>query len=240
MTGDQSQTIHGFNRRTLLRSSLLTGLGVAAVGGASTLFTGTASAAQPAGVDPPGSNTPQQFDWGWCNACDGLFFADNAFSGGVCPAAASDGKSDLYEHAIVKAVSYKSFDYGIYHNGSGTDYQANWCYCGNCNGLFHQASGTTITGIQPNGVCPYAAGRTPHVNSGYPYLVYHGPISGVGQPNWRFCINCYGIFFAEAGATTGGVCPEYGGNKYPHNGSGSLPYQIGYNGSIALGPSITV
>ena len=47
----------------------------------------------------------------------------------------------VYQHAVVNGVTYTSYDYGIYYDGSGTDYQPNRCYCSNRSGLFHQGSG---------------------------------------------------------------------------------------------------
>src|SRR5580698_196868 len=100
MAGEKNTpAIHGLDRRTLLRTGLLAGFGAAAVGGASTLLAGPASAAQPAGVAPPGGST-QQFDWGWCNACAGLFFAHNDPHAGTCPAPSPYG-ADVYQHAVV-------------------------------------------------------------------------------------------------------------------------------------------
>jgi hypothetical protein len=231
-----TSAIRGLDRRTLLRTSLLAGFGAAAVGSASTLLAGTASAAQPAGVDPPGSSTPQQFDWGWCNACAGLFFAHNDPHAGECPAPSPYG-ADVYQHAVVNDVLYTSYNYGIYYNGSGTDYQPNWCYCSNCSGLFHQGSGSN-----PNGICPNGGTKnTGHVNSGYPYLVYYGSVSGVGQPNWLWCSQCYGMFFAGTNPKKiGGACPLDGEGKYAHNGSTSFPYQLTYSGSLDLGISPTI
>ena len=123
MTGDESGALHQTSRRMLLRNAVLVGAGAAVVGVTSTSLAGSAQAAparlsrtQP--LATPDSAAAIQWSWAWCSRVQGLYYAHS--TGGNCPA---DHKAHGGE---------KSYNYGLYYNGSGTGYQAGWDYCRNC------------------------------------------------------------------------------------------------------------
>lgn len=95
-------------------------------------------------VDSSISNYPQP-NWGWCNKCQGGFYAGH--SGSVCPAGGSHNNA--------------GFNYSLYYrvaNNPSDGIQAGWAWCNKCQGSF-------FTG-HSHGVCP--AGGS-HNNAGYNY-----------------------------------------------------------------------
>jgi hypothetical protein len=231
MADDDSTAIHAIDRRSLLRAGLLAGFGLTAVSGTSMSLAGTARAAtaQPDSVTPPGGSS-QQFNWAWCDCCCGLFYTQNS-NFGICPATGDNGASDVNPHADI--LDYSSYDYGVFYNGSGTDWQPYWCWCSQCQGLFWGIDDNHTVG----GICPYKKGVGAHVGTGsLPYLMYHGS-SSLGQTGWYWCQNCSGIFFGGT-SKTAGWCPVYGGGKQHHDGSTSWTYQIASSGWISLGPPV--
>jgi len=91
--------------------------------------------------------------------------------------------------------------------------QTNWYQCVRCRGLFF--------GKTSNGVCPRGGEHDSYYdpkNRGRDYSLIHDQ-SGDGQPNWRWCHKCQGLFFAGNGA---GSCPAGGG----HGQSGSGNYRL--------------
>lgn len=211
MTGDESGALHQTSRRMLLRNAVLVGAGAAVVGVTSTSLAGSAQAAparlsrtQP--LATPDSAAAIQWSWAWCSKCQGLYYAHS--TGGNCPA---DHKAHGGE---------KSYNYGLYYNGSGTGYQAGWDYCRNCEGLFYSKNGTS------NESCPFFGGAEAHYGQGsYNYIIFNGSGSYTnGQAGWRWCWQCQGMFYANKNSRAG-VCPLENG-AFSHNGNGSYAYQL--------------
>jgi hypothetical protein len=215
MTGDESPGARDLRRRALPRRSLL--LGVAAGLGVASLA-GTAQAAQAASADL----LPEQPDWGWCKNCSGLFYTSNA-NYGACPFYESQPGGPI-PHA--GAGLYTSYNYKLSYSAAGTYYQPNWNWCKNCQGLFHGNA-------QQHNWCPYYSGTRQHDGSGsFAYVVYYGT-ENIGQPNWRWCKNCSGLFAVGATIQPNGVCPS-GNGIYAHDDTGSYSYQLVHSGSITL------
>jgi hypothetical protein len=85
-----------------------------------------------------------------------------------------------------------------------------WRWCSRCQGLFYIGYG--IMGTCPSSDDGGPAG--PHVMSGSGN--YGLPLdTGSGEPNWRWCGQCSGLFFGGV-AGSGGICPTGG----PHQGKG--------------------
>lgn len=224
MASDASREIRGFTRRALMRNGLLVGLGTATVVAGSVSLAGNAMAADvPTSADTPDTPAPEQFKWGWCNQCSGMFYT--AYNLGECP---YDG--DLSNHA--STTDYTSSNYGFYYNAVATsEWQGNWYWCSNCQGMFW--------GGRSAGACPSHFGNGPHDGTGkYPYVAYLGTNSAEGQGGWLWCKNCSGMFWGGSGKT-GGICPK-NGSVYAHDGSSSSNYYIGHSGYLSLGPPITV
>jgi hypothetical protein len=213
MTGDESGTIRETSRRMLLRNALLVGAGAAAVGVTSISQAGSAyaasapvSRAQLAPLAAPGADVPIQWSWAWCSKCQGLYYIGMG-TGGFCPAGGHHGGA-------------KSYNYGLYYAGEGSDYQGGWAFCSQCDGLFY-ANGEEFAGL-----CPKYQGAAAHANTNsYDYIVFYGPGSYTdSQPGWRWCWQCQGMFYANNN-TRAGVCPLDNG-RFLHNGSSSYLYQM--------------
>ena len=133
MTDVTPEATRGLNRRTLLRSGLVVGLGAAAATVGVPALTGVAQA-----------SGDLQLGWGWCSKCQALFFlapaSDMDRSNGVCPAGGMHGQdtSDIY-------YMWYGWDAPPTSNS-----QIEWNYCHKCKGLFY------LPEIQAS-ACPPAA-----------------------------------------------------------------------------------
>jgi hypothetical protein len=242
MTSGASQEIRGLGRRALLRNGLLLSLGTSTVVAASASLAGEARAGAPApaSADILAATAPEQFGWAWCDLCQGMFYSGNNTLG-HCPY-----NGNLFGHA--NKLDYSSYNYGFYYNATGTDWQAGWLWCRNCQGMFWAPSGHTSYGQ-----CPFynSNGQTgAHNGSGsFAYVAYRGSATGTGQAGWLWCKNCSGLFYAQGTAQfgiyqIGPVCPVNGGlnsrnippTYTPHDGSTSSHYYIPHSGWISLGP----
>lgn len=232
MASDASREIRGFTRRVLLRNGLLVGLGTATVVTASVPLAASALADDvPASTDSPATAAPEQFKWGWCDLCAGMFYTGNS-NYGHCPQ-----QGDLYQHASV--YDYNSDNYGFYYDAvTGGGWEGSWYWCRNCQGMFW--------GGRSAGACPYYSGNGKHNGTGsYPYVAYLGTNSAEGQGGWLWCKNCSGMFYGSGGKYNG-VCPinggesSRGGSYSQHDGTVSSNYYIGHSVAIPLGPPILV
>jgi hypothetical protein len=214
MTDETTQTIRGISRRKLLGYGIA-GLGAAAVGVASPALTGTALAAS------------QQVQWLWCSRCQGLWYGANETSGSCIATGAG--------HVITTTDTYVL----SYNTGSGSNLQANWNWCGYCQGLFYGPHQSTSD-------CPYwfntyADYNVPHnyeVDTTYNYGLQHD-LSGLNgntnpQGDWNWCNKCQGLFYGPHQSTS--VCPKPNpnGSFGTHNGSGSYSYDLPFNGSFSV------
>jgi hypothetical protein len=223
MTRDEIALAGENSRRMFLRNGLLVGAGAAAVGITSISLTGTAQAAsvsalrarmlaprapvpaRRARLAEPASSAPIQWAWAWCSKCQGLWYSKAG--GDVCPAGGHHGGA-------------KSYNYGVYYDGEGTDYQEGWSYCVYCSGLFYS------NGQEEAGACPYFQGYSGHqVISSYAYIVFYSSGSYTdAQPGWRWCSQCQGMWYGNKNSR-GGVCP-LNDSVFSHNGTVSYPYQM--------------
>src|SRR5208282_850863 len=73
-----------FDRRSLLRSGLLAGLGATALSVAAPGLTGVARASSSPTVVLNNITYQAQLDWWWCRACHGLFWSSQGTASGVC------------------------------------------------------------------------------------------------------------------------------------------------------------
>jgi hypothetical protein len=88
-----------------------------------------------------------QSGWNWCSACQSLFFeADGHAVKSSCPATYFEGPHKT-----------GGFAYSVLFNDavSGSS-QGNWCWCGQCQGLFNADGGI-------GGACPGYGGGGPHI-----------------------------------------------------------------------------
>jgi hypothetical protein len=211
MTDNTSSVIRKFDRRTLLRNGLLSGLGIAGIGAASVSAAGPAQAFS-------NELAPEQPNWAWCKICCGMFYT-RQINFGWCPAGGA-----AFPHA--DSGPYTSYNYRITYDSAGTDYQSNWHWCNVCQEMFH--------GNLEDGLCPGTNGETPHDGtSSYPYVMYYGS-GNIGQPNWYWCRNCFALFHTTSSDRIGGSC-IINNRNYNHDGSDSYPYQVDWSGTIGLG-----
>jgi hypothetical protein len=146
-----------------------------------------------------------QEDWRWCSKCQGLFFGPN--SQGACPAGGGHSNNP-------------SGNYVLIDNNPQAVGQPDWRWCRLCQGLFY--------GKGDGGSCPGQTEFGPHLGdeSGN-YTLFSEDPNQFGQPDWRWCSKCQGLFY---GKSSQGVCRAGGG----HDGSQSGKYVLmhyGYNDS---------
>jgi hypothetical protein len=149
---------------------------------------------------------PGQADWRWCSKCQGLFFAGNP--GSTCPA----------DHA--QHTTAGSGNYTLAMMGPG-DPQPGWRRCSKCQGLFIDGN--------PGSKCPVDQGAHSKASgASYVLMVDYAPGTAPGQPNWRWCHKCQGLFFAGNPTSK---CPNGGA----HSTAGSGNYTLVQNAPKAPG-----
>jgi hypothetical protein len=208
---ERQRAIDGISRRNVLRGGLVGGVGLATVGAVSGVLTGTAKASTP---NPQG-------DWGWCQYCATMWYTPNR-SSSFCM-----GPEAPLSHHAVGSGSYNYYQV----NNQSTDTptgnpQSDWNWCGYCQGLFWGGA----TGNQ--GVCG-GNNLSFHVSGGTNYDLWHGKNPTTGeQAYWRWCGNCYLLYYQGPSGTTAGSCPalDVGGPVHHVAGSGTV-YDIGWSGT---------
>jgi hypothetical protein len=88
--------------------------------------------------------------------------------------------------------------------------QPDWRYCAKCNGLFFAPSGDATGSLCPLGGEHRALGWTFYLPNNM-----QGATEATGQPNWRYCGNCHGLFWAPHDDSSGTVCPIGGEHRSP-------------------------
>jgi hypothetical protein len=146
-----------------------------------------------------------QDDWRWCKNCQGLFFAPEATSNGVCPV--KDDVGNPLRHD-----SIGSGDYNLVLDDPGFG-QNNWRWCKNCQGLFFAPDGSA------NGVCPVGGAHDPSESGNYSLM----PVLD-GQNDWRWCKKCQGLFFAGKDSNWGHC---YDGDRHDPSKSGDYILEKG-------------
>ena len=160
-----------------------------------------------------------QSDWRWCHKCQGLFFAANSGTSGVCPGGGP------HERGV-------SGNYTLAHNAPAPDAQADWRWCHKCQGLFFGNNVPTV------GVCP-AGGPHERGISGN-YALAHDSPTAVGQSDWRWCHKCQGLFFGN-NVSVAGACPAGGHHERQQSGNYTLPHVAagrGWDSHTATPPSL--
>jgi len=155
---------------------------------------------------PAGANAGFQFNWRWCNKCQGLAYAGKEFPG-PCPAGGSHDHSGSYDYALI----FSWLDLGP---SPATDTQDNWQWCNKCQVLAY-------AGNDSPGAC---AGGGGHNHTGtYDYVLSYSPLVEPSnyQGNWQWCTKCQAL--AYAGNASPGPCPAGG----IHDHTGSYNYGVG-------------
>jgi hypothetical protein len=148
--------------------------------------------------------TPEQGqpDWRFCGKCQGLFWAGQGdVSGSVCPVGG--------QHLIPDG-SWTFVLPNDHQGATGATGQGDWRFCDRCHGLFWEPGYPTSLGDPTPTVCPVDG--APHAfnpASWNFFLPNQEQGAGNGQPDWRFCLYCHGLFWN--GGDTVGVCPAVRG-----------------------------
>jgi uncharacterized protein with PIN domain len=106
-----------------------------------------------------------------------------------------------------------------HQGGTTATGQPDWRFCGKCHGLFFAPQGNPA-----NTVCPTDGGT--HQPLGWNFILPNdrqGATPAAGQPDWRFCGKCHGLFFAPQGNPAGTVCPKDGAPHSPQGWNFVLP-----------------
>ena len=131
---------------------------------------------------------PGQPDWRFCRKCSVLYFAGEGFDG-KCSRGGAHSPAGLNFTMAFEPTSVEG--------------QHQWHRCKKCSILFYwEDEGDPLT----SGSCP--AGGT-HVRVDWRYVLPVTEAGSDGQPDWRFCANCHGLFWD--GAASKGICSGAGG-----------------------------
>ncbi len=125
--------------------------------------------------------------WRSCNKCSGMFF-DGRGHKGTCPAGSGHVAQGL--------------EFNLPHGGADNGHaQGAWRFCNRCFGMF-------FDGFERKGTCPAGGAHQP--DRKFNFVLPHDVQESFPQTqtNWRFCSNCFGMFFD--GSTAKGRCPAGG------------------------------
>jgi hypothetical protein len=132
----------------------------------------------------------RQDGWYLCRNCAGLYFAYQTAgsAAGVCPA--NGGPHETLSN-----------DYNVSTDPSAPG-QPSWSWCSKCSVMFFGGSGAT-----PAGSCPASfAGSHDGTSSGNYHLIQNTP-GDPGQHHWRWCSQCYALWFGDLGYSRCPVSP---------------------------------
>jgi hypothetical protein len=132
-----------------------------------------------------------QWEWRLCSKCHGLFFCPDRTPAGVCPAGGV--------HDPIGWIFVLPNDHQFATDATG---QRDWRPCDKCSGLFFAAGGDPS-----KTACPAGGQHRVPPGSWIFFLpaLQTGASGQVGQPEWRFCANCHGLFWN--GDSIKGICP---------------------------------
>jgi hypothetical protein len=150
--------------------------------------------------------------WRFCDKCFGIFFNGDPVNKGHCPAEGS--------HRA------QGFVYYLLHDVPATAGQPGWRFCDKCFGMF-------FANLPPvnQGRCP-ADGRV-HEAQGFLFVLPHDVPETAGQPGWRFCEKCFGMFF-NGDPVNKGRCPLDGQLHVAQGFPFVLPHRLFPQPSISV------
>jgi hypothetical protein len=175
----------GASRRTFLTNSLVVATGVSGL---------AAGAAVPASAQAGDVGIQEtQTNWRFCDKCYVLFYAGYP-TAGRCAAGG--------------AHNAQGWNFTMYHKlREDATWQTDWRFCMLCYSLvwpWHEP-------IRPTCPAAPAGQRWHHSIEGYIFQCAHDlPETSWRQANWRFCWNCYSMFYW--GFASNGVCKAGGGH----------------------------
>ena len=126
----------------------------------------------------------------------------------------------VFKHGGHLAVGWNFFLPNDRQGADDTIGQPSWRFCDKCAGLFWAPND------QPAGICP-KGGQHAYSPDSWKFFLpndHQGASATIGQPDWRFCGKCNGLFWAPGG-NPAGVCPMDGSNHHPDGWLFFLPNQ---------------
>ncbi|HEY6374047.1 MAG TPA: hypothetical protein VIX90_00845 [Edaphobacter sp.] len=142
---------------------------------------------------PHDTNAGGQEGWRYCGKCQGMAYSVRS----ICPA----GGPHVWNN---------SADYALAHDATAGG-QINWFWCSRCMGAVYGGTATS-------GVCPAGNAHTLTQSLNYRLMEVSGTAASInGQPGWRRCGKCQGLF---SGPDSGGQCPATG----HHEAAESISY----------------
>jgi hypothetical protein len=154
--------------------------------------------------------------WRFCDKCFGMFFNGDPDPNrkGSCPAGGG--------HQAQGFVFY------LPHDVPDTVGQPDWRFCDKCFGMFFNGDPNPNT----KGRCPAGGG---HEAQGFAFVLPHDVPDTTGQPAWRFCDKCFGMFYnGDPDPNRKGRCP--GGGE--HEPQGAFLFVLPHRGFPS--PSVTI
>jgi CubicO group peptidase (beta-lactamase class C family) len=164
-----------------------------------------------ASVEPASAQSGSQTEWRYCQKCHCLFYNGYPTSG-ICPAG-GDHVAQGWNFLLDYDVSERN-----------KDQQFRWFYCPQCFALTWVGDRTGKRGPCP-GPMGYHDWTGFHFGLTYTNETKTTPPSGKYQTNWRFCGDCFSLFYD--GYDDKGQCTAFG-YKHGHRAIGwtfHLPYQ---------------
>lgn len=209
-------------RRILLAGTVLFSIGTLERGGL------RHAQAQPRNDFGMLAGTGEQPNWRFCHKCFGMFYdGDPQGRKGRCPA----GDAHV-AHGLNFVLHY---DHTRRQPLPGRDSQYEWRFCSKCSGMFFAG-----TGGNPLGQCPVVV-RTrdfvdsKHVPYGFIFGLPHDHPGNAGQPDWRFCHKCFGLFYDDPRNANKGRCPA--DNRGHVRASNSFNFQLPFTNGAAAAPT---
>ena len=139
-----------------------------------------------------------QPQWRYCLSCASLFWDGDPSFKGVCPRGGIHSAFNVGEKFVIP------------FEPTSQPGQPEWSLCRKCGSMFWNG------GDPPKGCCP--ADFEPHSASVLRFVLpftTQSPPPGEGQPKWRFCANCRGLFWD--GYPDKGVCAGARGGGFRLN-----------------------
>ena len=116
--------------------------------------------------------------------------------------------TQVLRHGGHLAIGWNFFLPNDHQGATAATGQPDWRFCGKCHGLFYAPHG------DPAGtVCP--TDGSPHLPLGWNFILpndHQGATATTGQPDWRYCAHCHGLFWNGDGLQ--GVCPGAPGGGF--------------------------
>jgi hypothetical protein len=202
MTGPSIEAKHSMGRRTLLKSGLLAGVGLAVAGTVSLANEGKALATDwnnTAIFNGKTYNLTSEGAWAQCQLCAVLFVPSTVYygteecDGGIC---ASDNGKHVGNETGGNNAS------GVYYvpltKDGAPSMQSSWLHCTQCKTLFNGTGFCPAFSVSPE-YSIYHTGGTTSRNYDMMYASGDGwsPGNMPIQARWRWCSLCHNIYYSN-------------------------------------------